>query len=150
MADYLTARAKIAEIIGGVAITTPVSVSLAGKVSETLPTSVDSGVYPSLTITGYMSRYLRGPSSKRERIYNVTLRLMVKSVPPATPQEVLEALKEAIGTAFDGSVTLDLGAGYHVVEGPNWILREPVEDAGTMQDEGEIIVKITDVAAFAA
>lgn len=150
MADYLTARAAIASIIGAVAISSPVVAALSGNVYETRPDGVDINRYPAVMITGYTSRYLRGPSSKRERMYSVGLLVLVKPIAGATAHAQLEALKEAIGTAFDAKITLGLGGGYHVIEGPNWLSKEPLEDGGITWDEGEILISLKDTATLSA
>lgn len=148
MADYLTARAAIATLLGAVSISSPISATLTAY--ETMPDAEAVTTYPAAVITGYTSRYSRGPSSKRERIYTIALRVAVRTVAGATRRAVLEAFKEAIGVYFDQAVTLGQGGNYHLMEGPNWTLREPVTDGAVTYDEGEFIVKLTDTAAFAA
>lgn len=150
MADYLTARAAIAAKLAAVSIATPVVTTIA-QVDETGGDGGDATMKaPAVRITGYSVRYRRGPSSQRERTYTIGLRLMVRPIAGATMRATLEALKEAISEKFDGAVTLGLGAGYHIVEGPNWIRNEPESDGGSVWDEGEIVLSIKDTVSFTA
>lgn len=149
MATYTAARAAIAATIAAVAITDPDDVTIA-TVHETRPDAGVQGEAPSVLITGFAMRYQRGAGGKRERLYSVGLRLMVRPTAlSAVPmQETLDALKNAISEAFDTKVTLGLGGGYSVVEGPNWSNTEPTSDGGVLWDEGEIIISIKDTATF--
>lgn len=149
MADYLTARSAIATIIGAVAITTPVAVQIA-HVYEFMPDSGSLNQFPSVVITGYQLRYVRGPSGKRERMYTIGLRLMTQPVAASAAQiqDTLDALKEAISAAFDAKIMLGLGGAYHVLEGPNWTSQTPVVDVGLAWDDGEILLSIKDAAVF--
>jgi len=147
MADYLTARAAIATIIGAVTITSPVTLSIA-EMQETPTDGVAVQQCPAVVIPGYQLRYLRGPGGKRERLYTISLRLAVRPADGATTNAQLDALKEAISSAFDAKVTLGLGSGYSVIEGPNWTQEEPLRDGGTVWDEGEILVAIKDTATI--
>lgn len=149
VADYLTARAAIASIIGAVTIASPVAAALSGNVYETRPDAQDINRYPAVVITGYTSQYLRGVG-KRERRYSVGLMVAVKPIDGATAEAQLQALKEAIATAFDAKVSLGISGGYHVIEGPNWISKESLEDGGITWDEGEILIALKDTAAFVA
>lgn len=148
MADYLTARAAIAGIIDAVTIQAP-AVAAIERVYETRPDGQALDTFPCVLITGYTSRYLRG-AGKRERQYVVGLRLAVMPGNNTTMHAILEAFKEAIGVAFDARTTLGLGGNYHVVEGPNWTMREPIVDGGATWDEGELVISIKDAASFGA
>lgn len=152
MVDYIAARDAIASIIGAVSITDPISASIDGRVAvHNDGRTVEE--MPAVVIVGYEARYLRPAGHTRKRIYTVGLRLVVREADDAaaTPMhEVLDAFKEAIGAAFDSKITLGLGGGYHVIEGPNWIQREPVSDGGALWDEGEIIIELGDARTFSA
>lgn len=150
MADYLAARAAIASIIGAVTITVPATV----RIEQVYPYWPDARAvdkFPSVVITGFQLRYQRFPGGVRERLYTLGLRLLVRPVPSGSAPmgDILDALKNAISEVFDTSITLDLGGGYSVVEGPNWTSLEPrIEVAGIVSDDAEIILQISDGATF--
>jgi len=146
MVDYISARDAIAAILGTVAITTPIAASI--QTVDVTPDAMAVEKAPAFVLVGYESRWLRAPGGTRRRIYTVGIRLIVRETTGAPMQEILEAFKEATGAAFDSKITLGLGGGYSVVEGPNWIQREPVYDGGSLWDEGEIIVELGDSATF--
>lgn len=151
MADYLTARAAIAEIIAGVSIQTP-AVAEIEHVYQYRPDGGALNKFPSVLITGFALRYQRGASGKREKTYTIGLRLAVRPVAgsSAQMQDILEAFKEAITAAFDAATMLNIAAGgYHVTEGPNWPHQEPESDGGVMWDDGEILLTIKSAGNFA-
>lgn len=149
MANYTEARAAIATIIEAVTITAPAEVGI----KTVYMGRPDAGAYgddPCVHLTGYTLRYLRGPGGTRERQYTIGMRLFVRPVPlyDTSMQDVLDALKDAISEAFDTKITLDIGGGFSVVEGPNWTSEEPTADGGGLWDEGEIIVLLSDASTF--
>ena len=152
MSDLATARGIVANTIDAVTITFPVSTGIAAMLNYRPDGGSHNGPWPVAMITGYSSRWLRLPGSHRQRIYTIGIRLGVQhddietgSVPL---QAILEALKEAISAAFDSAVALG-SSGYHILEGPNWLSKEPLTDGGgRMWDDAEIILQLDDAQEF--
>lgn len=148
MADYLTARAAIASRIAAVTIAAPVATVIA-QVYETMGDGDSVEKFPAVIITGYAVRWERG-NGQWIGTYTIGLRLVVRPISGASMRAQLDALKEAISLTFDGATKLGIAGNYHVVEGPNWNLTEPQSDGGSVWDQGEIIVRLSDARAFAA
>jgi len=145
--SYFDARTAIAEVLRGVSITEPIDKTLT-EVYEFRPDLGNVTKFPCAWVTGFASRTLRAHSMS-ETLYSIGIRLVVKPVGGAEMGELLDAFKEAIRTAFDAAVTLHLGGGYSLVEGPNWRNTEPEADGTSLWDEGDLIVKLTEAASFA-
>jgi len=149
MADYRAARAAIAATLGTVAITSPISLSIA-RVYETRP---DAGEglqdWPCILITGAaIDRWSRS-AGLRERVYRVGLRLGVRSSGQGeSMQDVVQAFREAIGAKFDADLALGT-SGFHVSDGPIWPAIEVQVDGGAVWDDGEMLIEAVDDGAFA-
>lgn len=144
MADYPAARSAIATIIDAVTITSPVAASIV-KVYERRP---DAGTglseFPCVLITGATIDVDRS-SGLRERTYTVGLRLVVRPIAGAPMQDLLDAFKEGIISAFDAKQALGGGVeGCMVVSGPNWTNKEPFVDGGAQWEEGDLVIRIED------
>ena len=150
MSSYYDARSAIVSVLEGVSITSPQTVQIK-KVWPYIPDSGElQGNFPAVAIAGFTSVHQRGPSGTRYQTFGITIRLYVRPVSnkQAAMYDMLDAFKLAISAAFDPAVTVNLGAGFHVVEGPNWVLQEPVKEAGTVSDDAVIVLKISDVVTF--
>ena len=148
--SWLTARAEIATIITGVAITAPVSATIL-KVFETQPAEVP-GDMPCVIILG-AEKSLDRSSALRRREYIAHLRLVVEDADLGRAADILDAFQEAINDRFDANVTLN-GKVTGLV-GPDWEL----PDAATQSDvggqsrqavDGKVTFFMYDDPAFAA
>lgn len=153
MGDYLTARRQIAAIIETVSITDPVNATIR-KCHQFVPDGGRFGEYPFVHITGYELIYDRGPSGSKSRRYRIGLRLAARPIggSAAEMQDITDAFKDAISTAFDSKKLLGLGhvpgSNYNVVQGPNWLLEEPEKEGGIVWDQGEIHITTNTPTAF--
>lgn len=150
MADYSTARAAIASILGAVSITSPLALNM-GAVYETRPQGGEGLMkFPCVLIGGAGIVEWSRAAGVRTRVYRVGLRLGTRPSGDNahTAHAIFEAFREAMGVTFDDNVTLGLGGNYSVVGGPIWPNIEPQVDNMTVWDDGELLVRIVDAVSF--
>jgi hypothetical protein len=133
----------------GVSITSPIAASIV-RVYQTPPRSVDDT--PSVIIVDAARRVLRG-NGKREKRYDVRLRLVVRDADRSRGFEIADAFEEALINTFDGAVRLGLSDNYHVIEGPNWEEKfDQMPDSGKPDYtvDGTLVLALFDAKAFTA
>lgn len=146
MTDWPTARTQIEGILAGVSIGDPVSLTIERVYSTQHANVVE---FPCFQIRDAPRRVVRRPGSGREKTYDVRLRFMVKDADLEQADAIIDAFEEASITAFDTAVTLDLGGGYFVIEGPNWEEKQTFEEVkGARGVEGSLIVMLKDAINF--
>jgi hypothetical protein len=145
MTDWPTARTAIAGILGGVSIDVPDSFTIARVYPTQHANVVD---FPCFQIMDAPRRAVRRPGGGREKSYDVRLRFMVKDADLDHADAIIDAFEEATIDAFDSAVTLGLGGGYHVVEGPNWEEKQVFEETKARGVEGTLIVMLKDAINF--
>lgn len=128
--NWLTARAEIANILTGVAITAPLAQSIK-RVYETPPKQASDEPY--IIIIGTAKADPVRSSGLREREYTARLRLVVKDADINRAADIIDAFQEAIIDAFDQN--LSLNGKVSNLNGPQW-LEAGVVDAGGQDQWG--------------
>lgn len=124
--NWLTARAEIAAILNGVAITSPIASSIQ-RVFETPPKYVSD--FPCVMIVGTAKADPERSSGLREREYTARIRLLVRDADINRAADIIDAFQEAILDAFDQNLTLNSKVSN--LNGPQWL------EAGTLDAGGE-------------
>jgi len=124
--NWLTARAEIATILTGVAITSPISASIQ-RVFQTPPKQLSD--FPCVVIVGVQKGEPQRTAAIREREYTARLRLIVRDADLDRAADILDAFQEAIIDRFDINVTLN--GKVSLVHGPLW------QEAGTFEAGGQ-------------
>jgi hypothetical protein len=141
MTDWLTARTAIAGILADVTITTPIKASVRRVYESQHANPVD---FPCFQIYDVPRRTVRPPGGSREKLYDIRLRFMVNDADLDRADAIIDAFEEAAITAFDTRITLGLGGGYSVVEGPNWEEKATFDDTTKRGVMGLLVVKLKD------
>lgn len=128
--NWLTARAEIASILNGVAITVPIASSIK-RVYETPPKQASDEPY--LIIIGTTKAEPQRSSGLRSREYTARIRLVVKDADINRAADIIDAFQEAIVDAFDQNLTLN--GKVSNLNGPQW-LEAGVVDAGGQDQWG--------------
>lgn len=123
--NWLTARAEIATILTGVAITSPIAASIV-RVYQHPKTNVTD--FPSVMIVGVAKGEPERSSGLREREYTARIRLMVEDADLERQDELIDAFEEAIIDAFDANLTLN--GKVSNLNGPQWLEPGPIEAGG--------------------
>lgn len=152
MADYPTAKAAIASIIDAVTIASPVATGIEQVYAERPQGGEGLMKFPCVLISGAAIEEWSRSAGVRQRTYRVGLRLGVRPTGDnsVSAHAIVEALRNAIGEAFDANVTLNLGGEYSVIGGPTWPAIEPQADGMTVWDDGELLIRISDAVTFAS
>ncbi len=144
--SWRTARAEIATILTGVAITDPITTSIL-RVFQTEPKQVSD--FPCVVVLGTEKSPARS-SGLRQREMTAHLRLAVQDADQNRAADIIDALQDAITDAFDANLTLNGKASN--VNGPYWELPGVVAVGGQEQFGADCTVRITlyDDPVFAA
>lgn len=144
--NWLTARAEIASVLTGVAITSPISATIL-RVFETPPKQVSD--FPCVIIVGASKADPIRSSGLRQRDYTARLRLIVNDADINRAADIIDAFEEAIIDAFDANLTLN--GKVSNLNGPRW--NEPgVVDAGGQDQWGAdafVVFSMDDSPTFA-
>ena len=123
--NWLTARAEIASILTGVAITSPISETI-HRVFETPQTMISD--LPCVMIVGVAKSEPQRSSGLRQREYTARLRLIVQDADIQRAADIIDALQEAITDRFD--INLTLNGKVSNLNGPQWLEAGPVDGGG--------------------
>lgn len=146
--DFRTAQLSLAQWLVTASITSPITTGI-NAYQLTQPDSIAD--WPTIILWGHSVRVTRA-TGMRKKVYTQRLRLLVKDANVDRTTDILEMLGDAMVSVMDQHITLGLGDGYRVVEGPNW--EEPTQvvaggvECGGM--DGIIIVELSDPVDFAA
>lgn len=124
--NWLIARAEIATILTGVAITTPLAQSIA-RVYETPPKIAPD--FPCIIIVGTAKGEPERSADIRTREYTSRIRLLVKDADVNRAADIIDAFEEAIVDRFD--INLTMNGKVSNLHGPSWL--EP----GTLDSGGQ-------------
>lgn len=146
--SWRTARARIAVLLKGVAITSPATASIL-RVFETPPAQVSD--FPCIIILGAEKAIDRSTTRRRE--YVAHLRLVVRDADLNRAADLLDAFQEAIDDTFDANLTI--GQRITNLVGPEWGLPDAPtggDVGGQIQQAADARLTITfyDDPAFAA
>lgn len=112
---WLTARAEIATILTGVAISSPVAATIK-RVYETPHKHVTD--LPCVVVVGTAKPLIIRSSGLREREYVARLRLVIDDADLEQTADMIDAFEEAIIDAFDANLTLN--GKVSNLNGPAW------------------------------
>lgn len=144
--NWLTARAEIAAILTGVAITSPINETI-HRVYETPPKQASD--YPCVIIIGTAKAAPERAMALRDREYTARLRLVVQDADINRAADIIDALQEAIIDAFDQNVTLNGNVSNLI--GPSWLEPGMIDAGGQDQFGADAFVRffMTDAVTFA-
>ncbi len=150
MTTWTAARDAIATILEGVSITSPIETTIKKVYKYRDDAAVD---FPCVVMPNPPGKKVeRGPSGYRTRTLEVLFQVLARDADINREAEIMDALEEAIITAFDSAVTLNLFSGYHVMAGPDFepAGRTPMgaNSVPTGIVNGMITLKLTDGTNF--
>lgn len=134
--NWLTARAEIAAILTGVAVTAPIAETIR-RVFEVPPKLASD--FPCVAIMGVSKGEPQRAMALREREYTARLRLIIQDADLNRAADLIDAFQEAITDAFDQNVTLN--GKVSLLHGPQWQEAETLDIGGQSQWGADAFVR---------